>query len=72
MVVRQTLANEVFAGIWDAGFLRELDCAGVQDGLIPHDGHLRLVMTKWFDAEKQLIEDDSHAPNINLREIKKC
>lgn len=23
-------------------------------------------MTKWFDAEKQLIEDDSHAPNINL------
>lgn len=66
MVVRQTLANEVFAAIWDGRFLGELDSAGIQDGLIPHDGHLRLVVAKWFDAEKQLIENYSHAPNVNL------
>lgn len=66
MMVRQTLANEVFAIIWNAGFGRELDSTGVQDSLIPHDSHLWLVMAKWFDAEKQLIENDSHAPDVNL------
>ena len=66
MVVRQTLANKVFAIIWNAGFRGELDSTGVQDSLIPHDSHLWFVMAKWFNAEKQLIENDSHAPDINL------
>ena len=46
MVISQTPANEVFAGIRDGWLLRELDRARIEDCLVAHDSHLRFVMAK--------------------------
>ena len=68
MVVRQTPANEILAAVGNDRLLGELDGAGVEDGLVPHDGHLRLVVTEGLHAEEQLVEDDAYAPDVDLQE----
>ena len=65
-MVSQTPADELFAAVRDGRLWRELDLAGVEDCLIAHDRHLRLVVAEGLHPEQQLIEDDAHAPNVNL------
>jgi len=56
MMVSKALADEVFAAIGDQGLCRENDFTCVQNGLIAHDCHLRLVVTKRLHPEEQLVK----------------
>jgi hypothetical protein len=71
MMVCQTLANELSAAVGNGGLLRELDLSSIEDGLIPHDCHLRLIVAERLHPEQKLVEDNPHAPNINLLQITK-
>jgi hypothetical protein len=52
VVVGQTFADEVSAAIADRRFLGKWDFSGIQDCLISYNGHLGLVVAKWFDSEE--------------------
>ena len=66
MVIGQASSDELFAGVRDAGLLRELNLSGIQDGLIPDYRHLRFIVSKGFHTEEKLVENDTDAPYINL------
>ena len=66
MVIGQTPSDELFAGVWDARLLRELNLSGIQDGLIPDYRHLRFIVSKGFHTKEKLVENDADAPYINL------
>ena len=66
MVVGQAFPNEFFASIRDSWLSREEHLLGVEDSLVSHDSHLSLVVTEWLYSEQQLVENNSHAPNVNL------
>ena len=66
MMICQTPSNEVFARVRNRWFVRELHLAGIEDGLVTDDCHLRLVVAEGLHPEQQLVEDDSDGPNVNL------
>jgi hypothetical protein len=67
VVVGHALPDELLAPVRYAGLLRESHIASIEDRLVPHDGHLRLVVAEWLHTEEQLEKDYTHAPNINLK-----
>lgn len=66
MVICQALSNEFFAGVRDRGLWWELHLSCIEDCLVTHYCHLRLVVAERFHTEEKLVEDDAHAPDINL------
>ena len=67
VMISQATTDELFAAVWDGWFLWELHLSSIEDGLVSHDRHLRLIVSEWLHPEKQLVKDDAHAPNVNLR-----
>ena len=66
MVVGQTLPDELFALVCHNWLRGELHLSCVQDGLVTHNRHLRLVMAERLQAKEQLVEDYAHTPDVNF------
>ena len=52
VVVSQTSSDKLFAAVRDARLLGELHLPGVQNSLIAHNRHLRLVVAKWLHPKQ--------------------
>ena len=66
VVICKAAPDEVFATVGNHGFRWELHLSSIENGLISHYSHLRLVVAEGFHAEQKLIEDYANAPNVNL------
>ena len=67
VMISQATTDELFAAVRDGWFLWELHLSSIEDSLVSHDRHLRLIVSEWLHPEKQLVKDDAYAPNVNLR-----
>lgn len=67
VVVCHAFTNKFFAAVGYCWFLWELYLSCIQYSLVSHDCHLRFIMTKRLDSEKELVKNYSNAPDINLK-----
>ena len=65
-MVCQTPSNEVFTGVRNRWFVRELHLAGIENCLVTDDCHLRLIMAEGLHPKQQLVENYTDRPNVNL------
>lgn len=65
-MVSEAFSDEIFTLISNLRFLGKDNFSRVENGLIPHNSHLRLVMAKRFNAKHQFVKNDSNWPDINL------
>lgn len=69
VVVCKALTDELSTPIRYLRLLRECNLTCIEDSLVPDDGHLRFVVPKRFDPEKQLVKNHADAPYINLNKL---
>ena len=67
MVISQAIPNEILARVRYLWLCRELYLPRIKNGLITNYGHLGLVVAKWLHAVKKFKENDTDAPDVNLR-----